>query len=239
MKRKNENLIMKLQRRYFMSRMYINGLLGLPAQTLEEFRIFKRILDKFISNRNGKIKIFEWGSGHSTIYYAKYLKAKGADFQWHSLDNYQPWHQMVKLKIERNNLQSYIQLHLKEFLPFWEKPGWDWKVLPPPCGIFGPKSQDEKAYIQFPQLFNEKFDIVIVDARFRRHCTQVAKEVLSPQGVAILHDAQKAHYHIGLENFRYSKFFDSGYWYPFQKKPNKVWVGSIENTKISELFDKR
>ena len=81
---------------------------------------------------------------------------------------------------------------------------------------------------------NEKFDVMIIDARFRRHCLPVAKEVLASQGIIVLHDAQKPHYQIGVEKFPFQRFIDSGAWAPFQPIPNKVWVGVADNKK---LFD--
>ena len=211
--------------------MFVNNKLGLPAQTKKEIQIFKAILDNY---KGEKIKIFEWGSGYSTIYYAEYLRKKGAEFEWHSIDNNKAWHEDVKSKVERKGLQPSVHLYLKEFLSFWVKPGWG--PIPPPCGIFGPKSENEKAYVNFPRLLNVRFDIVIIDARFRRHCIQTAKEVLLPEGIVIMHDAQKVHYHVGLDNFQYRAFLHSGSWYPFQKIANKIWIGSIGNSKIFEAL---
>ena len=212
--------------------MSINRLLRLPAQTRKEIRIFKKLFDDFTDNR--KIKIFEWGSGFSTIYYAGYLHKKGATFEWHSIDNNESWHKMIKSILKKKGVQPYVKLYLEEFLPFWEKPGWG--IIPPPCGAFLPKSENEKAYINFPMMLKENFDIVIIDARFRRHCIQTAKKVVSPNGIIVMHDAQKEHYHVGLDDFQYSKFYQSGSWYPFQRISNEIWVGSIGNSKIFEVL---
>jgi len=222
----------KLQSLYFKGKMLRNSILGLPAQTREEIQIFKTIFENFIDDK--KFKIFEWGSGFSTIYYSEYLRKKGAKFEWHTIDNNKAWHEKVKSKVNKKGLQPYVQLYLKEFQPFWEKPGWG--TIPPPCRVFSPKSENEKAYINFPELLNNKFDIVIIDARFRRHCIQTAKEAVLQEGIVIMHDAQKAHYHVGLDNFQYSKFFHSGSWYPFQKIPNTVWIGSVGNSKIFDAL---
>lgn len=222
----------KLQTLYFKGKLLINSILGLPAQTSKEIRIFKTLFDDFISN--SKINIFEWGSGFSTIYYAEYLRQKGADFEWHSIDNSKAWNEKVKSKVKKKNLQTYVNLHLKKFHPFWKKPNWG--SIPPKCGKFAPKLENEKDYISFPSFINCKFDIVIIDARFRRHCIQTAKEVLSPEGIVILHDAQRTHYHKGLDVFQYSRFLHSGSWYPFQEIPNKVWIGTNENRRIIESF---
>lgn len=200
-----KEVVGKFQSLYFKTKMFVNNKLGLPAQTRKEIKIFKTLLNNFIGE---KIKIFEWSSGFSTIYYDEYLRKMGAEFEWHSIDNNKAWHEKVKSKVERKGLQPYVRLYLKEFLPFWEKPGWG--PIPPVCGFFGPKSENEKAYVNFPNLLNNRFDIVIIDARFRRHCIQTAKEVLLPEGIVILHDAQKAHYHVGLYDFQYRKFLLGG-----------------------------
>ena len=183
-----------------------------------------------------KVKIFEWGSGLSSIYFSAYLRERKIDFQWHSIDNNKLWHDKIKAKIIQRGLHGCVQLYLKEFLPFWEKAGWEWKKIPPPCGIFGPKSENEKAYIDFPKELNGKFDIIIIDARFRRHCLQTAKEALAPEGVVVMHDAQKTHYHFGLDDFLYDKFFTTGAWYPFQEIPYKVWIGSMGNKTIFDAL---
>lgn len=217
----------KLQYLYFKGKLLINSVLGLPAQTRKEIEIFKTIFNNIIDNK--KIKVFEWGSGFSTIYYAEYLKRRGADFEWDSIDNNKIWHKKVKLMLKNKNLEQNIYLHLKEFLPFWEKPGWG--ATPPPCGKFCPKSDNEKAYTEFPKVLNGKFDIVIIDARFRRHCIKTAKKVLAPGGVVIMHDAHKLHYHVGLDDYRFSMFRQSGKWYPLQEKSNMLWIGSNEDSK--------
>lgn len=51
-----------------------------------------------------------------------------------------------------------------------------------------------------------------------------------------MHDAQKQNYHIGLNDFKFSMFLDSGSWYPFQQTPNKVWVGSMGNKGIFDIL---
>jgi len=73
-----------------------------------------------------------------------------------------------------------------------------------------------------------------VDARFRRHCVQTAKEVINPEGVVILHDAQKPHYQEGLDTFPYGRFIDSGVSYPLQEISNCMWIGSLKNHAVFE-----
>ncbi len=224
----------KLQSLYFNGKLFVNGKVGLPAQTGKEIRLFKAIFDNFMDRE--RINIFEWGSGLSTIYYAEYLKRNSMEFRWHSIDNNKTWHDIVTTKVKDHQLQEYVQLYLKEFRPFWEKP--DWGKVPPECGVFSPKSENEKAYIDFPRLLDDHFDIVIIDARFRRHCVRTAGKVLKSDSIVVMHDAQKEHYHVGLDAFQFNSFFPGGSWYPFQEEPNRVWVGSMDNQKIFEALKK-
>ena len=223
-----------LQNLYFKGRLFVNDKMRLPAQTRQEIGIFKAVFDGVARsgfNEEEGIKIFEWGSGFSTLYYASYLEKKGIRFEWHSIDNNRLWHERVMACVRNACLDSKVTLHLMEFEPFWEKAGWG--PVPPPCGVFVPKTENEKDYVQFPKKLNKKFNLSIIDARFRRHCVQIAREILSPGGVVVLHDAQKPHYHIGLDQFRYSIFLESGKWYPYQNKPNKVWVGFNEASDLT------
>lgn len=210
--------------------MRLYGLLKLPAQTKKERQIFKALFD--LTPKNRKLRVFEWGSGYSTLYYAQYLLWKGVDFEWHTIDNNKVWHEKMKQFVNVKKLQSKIILYLMEFKPFWEKPGWN--PVPPPCGLFAPSSENERNYVDYPRRLGDKFDVVIVDARFRKRCLQMAQEVLQPEGVVILHDAQKKQYHDGLEAYPYRKFIDSGTWYPLQEESNRMWIGSLVNHPIFE-----
>ncbi len=213
----------------FYGRLSLHGLLGFPAQTNKERQIFKAIFNRLADK---KLRVFEWGSGFSTIYYAQYLRKKGPSFEWHAIDNNKLWHEKVARMVRNKGLNNCIYLYLREFLPFWKKLGWG--VVPPPCGVFSPKDENELAYINFPKTLKNKFDVVIIDARFRRHCLEVARQVVASGGIVVLHDAQKPHYQVGLEKFPYQRFVHSGSWAPFQQASNTVWVGIIDHKK---LFD--
>lgn len=229
----------KLHSLFFSMRLFVNGKMGLPAQTRQEIGIFKAVFGGIARDavKEGKrINIFEWGSGFSTLYYASYLRKRRIRFKWDSIDNNRLWYEKIKTEVQSAYLDSIIDLHLCEFKPFWEKPNWG--PVPPPCGAFSPKTENEKDYVRFPEKLKEFFDVVIIDARFRRHCVETAKEVLAPKGVVVMHDAQKPHYHMGLDQFRHSIFLEGGKWHPFQNETNKIWIGSNgASSLISQLND--
>ncbi|MBI2339341.1 MAG: class I SAM-dependent methyltransferase [Deltaproteobacteria bacterium] len=217
----------KLQELYFGLKLFVYGRLKLPAQTKQDRRLFKKILDHLNVD---VLSIFEWGSGFSSIYYADYLRKKGIPFEWHSIDSNRIWHEEIKKIVKARGLDSCVKLYLKEFQPFWEKSGWG--RLPLASGAFAPQSDSEKSYIDFPKQLKRDFNVVFIDARFRRRCLQTAREIVRDNGVVILHDAHKEHYQVGLESFPFRMFIPTGSWYPFQKSPNQVWIGSKTNDVI-------
>ena len=211
----------------------VNGALGLPAQTKKEIKVFKAILDKLASD--GKVRVFEWGSGLSSIFYSGYLKGKNADFEWHAIDNNKEWQEKVMSMVEKKDLKGDLTVYLKEFVPFWDKS--EWGKLAFSSGAFAPKLEAENGYIDFPKSMDRKFNLVIVDARFRRRCLAVAKEILQPGGVVILHDAQKAQYQVGVNGFKRGKFIFSGKLFPFQCGQNQLWIGSMSDTDLFKVFE--
>ena len=73
----------------------------------------------------------------------------------------------------------------------------------------------------------EKFDIVIVDGRFRRRCLIEAKKILAPEGYVVLHDAHKKHYHSPLDSYKHGKFIETGFLYhETYREKVKLWIGN-------------
>lgn len=213
---------------YFHAMLRTYGWLGLPAQTPQERQLFKTLFGLMAGN--GRLRVFEWGCGLSTTYYASFLADRKFDFEWHALDNNRAWHERVTQIVTSRGLGGRVTLYLQEFPPFWEKPGWG--AVPPPCGAFAPKTESEKAYVDLPLKLGGAFDVLIVDARFRRRCLAAAKEALKPDGIVVLHDAQKTHYQEGLDAYPFAAFIETGTWVLFQKVPNRVWIGSLTDHPV-------
>jgi hypothetical protein len=204
--------------------MRMHAFFELPAMTLKEIKIYKKVITSLPVD--GSLNIFEYGSGFSTLYFAKLLKRKKIPFHIYSIDNNLEWHQKVKERVIKNGLDNEITLLISEFPPFWEKEGWDWNVSPE-CGRFAPQTKAEFDYINAPSNIGRKFDFISVDARFRRLCLATIPQCLKEKGVVFLHDAQKAKYYEPLSLYRTSKFIDGGKNYFFEKNDWKVWIGSL------------
>lgn len=212
----------------------LHGLMGWPAMTRKEIAILKRL---FLSLPKGpKINIFEYGMGFSTIYFAKFLQKSGRSFHLHSLDNNRFWYEKVTAMIKSEKLTAKVTLHLREFVPFWEKPGWNWNV-PPPQGVFAPQTPAEKEYIFLPKELAIAFHFIFVDARFRRRCLENALTCVDPRGFVVLHDAQKKQYHPGTEGYSYSRFINSGQYFPFARRTYQLWLGSPLNPFVEQIVE--
>lgn len=203
--------------------------MGWPVMTHKEIRVLKNIL--LLVPRNQTITIFEYGSGFSTIYFAKFLRKAGRPFLIHSLDNNRFWYEKVTAMVEAAKLKDRVFLHLREFTPFWEKPNWDWNAAPQK-DIFAPHTQAEKEYVNFPQTLATSFNVVFVDGRFRRRCLEDLQKYIDPQCIIVMHDAQKKQYHTATASFRHSRFIDSGKYFPFARRKYLLWIGSPQNPLV-------
>ncbi len=204
---------------------------GLPAQTSLDRKIFKRVFQQFTG---GNLRVFEWGSGRSTVYYSRYLISIDSDFEWHSIDNSREWKEKVTRLVNRYRLNDRVHLYLSEFPGFWELPGWSWEETKIPEEVCSPEATE---YVEYPRRLAESrgFDVVIIDGRFRRRCLLVAAEVLAPGGLVLLHDAQKAHYHSSLEIYKFGHFFDSGN-LPGSKVKIRTWLGTLDSNQIPSIL---
>lgn len=202
----------------------------LPGMTTKERKNIKKLLNTY---KNKKVRILEWGSGYSTIYYSKYLNSLKIDFEWYGIENSRKWYDKVLGQLKKHKLTDKVHLYLFEFTPFWQKPNWDWDD---PIHVgFDPHEDNEKKYISFPNTLGIKFDIIIVDARFRRRCLIEAQEMLAPKGFVILHDAQKTQYQSPLSLYKFGKCTDSGYlYYSGARTHTKMWIGSNDNSNLPD-----
>ncbi len=200
---------------------------GLPAQLPSEISFFK----KAFSSVPGKpLRIFEWGSGNSTLFYAEYLKSLGRTFEWHAVENSDAWAKKMKEVVGARGFADQVHIHLKPFSAFFEKESFSWEK----AGIegFAPATEEEKAYVDFPQTLGIPFDVMIVDGRFRRRCLLAAASSVSPEGLVMLHDAERSHYHSSLTTYPHRYFFSSGKKAPGSLLDAKVWIGSPKNSEL-------
>lgn len=148
-------------------------------------------LKRYLLDRNIK-NILEWGSGGSTILFGKFLDENGKKHvNWYSIEHDIVWYNKIKEKNIRENTHIY-------YLPVDEN---------------NHNNVKNKNYVEFPRTLGVKFDLVLVDARYRRRCLIEAAKHLSPSGIVILHDAPlRKQYHCAFQHYRYGKFTVGTIW---------------------------
>ena len=57
------------------------------------------------------------------------------------------------------------------------------------------------SYVAFPATLGQRFDFVLVDGRARNFCLRAGWQLLSDDGVMVLHDAQRPEYRATLASF--------------------------------------
>ena len=196
-------------------------LLKLPGQSPREILMFKSLL----SSRPARpLRVFEWGMGYSTVYYSTYLRSIGRAFEWHAVDNSREWFERVGAQVRLSGLDQQVRLACEEFPAFWMLPGYS--LRRPACLASYPDADPIRRYIAHPKTLGIPFDIVIVDGRFRRRCLHEARTIVAPDGLVLLHDAQRAHYHEALAAYPSGRFISGGR-IPGSLIHCQTWVGSV------------
>jgi len=178
---------------------------ALPAQSLQDISIIKALL---VNAPNEKVRVWEWGSGKSTIYYSKFLRRLGREFEWHAAENSRIWSDKCSKRIAQEGLEQNVHVHCCEFPPFWDLPSYS-PDGPAPQHFKSDEPNIEK-YVNFPKEIGGPFDLIVIDGRYRRRCLLVAPKVLAPNGVVMLHDAQRTHYHASLSVYPHVRMLETG-----------------------------
>ncbi|MHA2281167.1 MAG: hypothetical protein ACXAC5_09975 [Promethearchaeota archaeon] len=177
-----------------------------------------------LSKKMEKINIFEWGSGKSTIYFSGFLYSQQIPFSWHSGEHNRFWYNRLhKLYFNKvfKQLAPHVNIHLAEIKGYK-----DFRKVP--------NTLKEK-YINLPKQTGLKFDIMMVDGRYRRLCVLNSKKYLSNNGILILMEAERKHYHCALSEFEFQTFLDIGYTWHNMKK--KVWIGSNDEENFNYVVN--
>lgn len=167
-----------------------------PMMTESDMKTIERILDAYPS-----VSVLEWGSGGSTVYFPNYLRKNNTPYSWLSIEYNTAWYQKISAATE-NDPHTEIVLfdtgnaHVKQR----ENP------------------MDE--YVAYPSTLGKTFDVILIDGRKRRRCILEAKQLLNPNGVVLLHDAQRRYYHCAFDAYPYSRMITKHIWSGKQEAPS-------------------
>lgn len=129
------------------------------------------------------IRVLEWGSGNSTIYFSHIIN-KGST--WLAIEHNQEWAIKLNKLLKELSSRAVELKHIPSDLAY--KEGGD-------DGSYS----EFKSYINYPNnIGSTLFNLIIVDGRARVECMTVGWTVLENNGVMILHDAQRPEYTAGI-----------------------------------------
>lgn len=147
-------------------------------------------------------RCLEWGSGYSTLYFSRQLP-EGAT--WLAIEHEKEWADKVSRMDHGPNVKV---VHVAPNSTPWTDEHGDGSAT------------DLRDYIDYPGG-SGKFDLILVDGRARAACLKKAEELVTPLGVVVLHDANRAHYREALpQQWHQAVFLDD------RKDEGGLWAGS-------------
>ncbi len=145
-----------------------------------EIKAFEKVL---IEDSLYHVSVLEWGSGYSTKYFTDFLEKEGITYNWDSLEIDVRWYiEVLKLGLSPN-----VRVHL-----------FDEEILRIDDRRCLPRFQMNE-YVKFPSRLGKKFDLIFIDGSKRVRCLKEATKLLKPDGVVLLHDAQRPYYKEGMD----------------------------------------
>ena len=130
-------------------------------------------------------RCLEWGSGYSTVKFSKALPPSGT---WTAIEHDEAWFERVKSLLGQ---RGDVTVHLvPPHQPKWEGDG---------------DRDTFHDYIEATGIDTSGgYDLIIVDGRARSQYLGTAAKLLKPDGLCILHDANREAYWPSLEHFAFS-----------------------------------
>lgn len=150
------------------------------------------------------IRVFEWGSGGSTLFFANRVQ------QVTTIEHDFDWYKMVSKKLVHKEITN-VDLHLIEpeaqIHPSYRSTNQQYKGL------------SFQRYVQIIDTFpNNTFDLVVVDGRARLSCIQHSIAKIKPQGFLLLDNSDRDEYKKGNEYF--------------SNWPQRVFYGPVPYAKV-------
>jgi hypothetical protein len=166
-------------------------------------------------------RCLEWGSGYSTIYFPAIQQSIK---EWHAIEHHPGWAETVRSKSKDKRI--YLHAISPDDANYFQVKG-----------KYGPKLEgtyeDFKSYIDFPKSLGGQFDFIFIDGRARKDCLKLAFELVSENGVVIVHDANRDNYFTDLPPFQsFVRFTD----FRQHRKEGGIWIGR-KSGEVSEILN--
>lgn len=189
----------------------------IPWMRYREIEMIKDLL-KSIRPEN----VLEWGAGSGTCYFTNYLPKEG---KWISIEHNKEWATSVAKKNDNPNVTIVCKEPNSE--PFDDAYYGlvDYKVND---GTY----EDFRDYIEYPAQENILYDFILIDGRARVDCLNKSKEMLSDNGIVMLHDANRPQYHQAFDQYKNGILFSDQ-----RDTSGGIWIGSNGEKPLSDFID--
>ena len=179
-----------------------------PWMKYKEISIVEDIL-KYLSPKN----CLEWGTGYSTIYFQKYISK---DTKWLSIEHDSYWAQYIR---SMNNNSNFKIINVKSnYFPWTD--------------LYGDGSySDLKDYINFPKN-KGPYDFIFIDGRARIYCLIESYNLISSNGIVVMHDANRERYHDTYNLFKNNVLFKD-----HRMSGGGLWIGNKSNLDLCKLLN--
>lgn len=173
--------------------------LARPWMTEEEVRLLETEL---LQTELSHLEVLEWGSGGSTLHFTRFLREAKRSYRWLSLEYNRAWHRKV---VKATRTDPHVEVMLFDV----------------GNRRLRQRHTDMTGYIKHPASLGRRFNVIIVDGRKRRRCLLEAKALLQPNGVVLLHDAQRHYYRCALRDYPHGCFLTP-----------RLWRGSLNQVHV-------
>jgi hypothetical protein len=182
------------------------------------------------------IHVLEWGAGRSTLWYSALLDTRGLLGSWLAVEhNREFFMRELAPDFDPHPERSYWLVEdVAELVPQLEREhrsllgatvfdGGD--LRPIEDGRLADRVVDLDDYVRMPSLLGRTFDLVLVDGRKRRRCLLEAAQMLSGQGITVLHDAWRTHYECAFPAYASATYIG-----------DELWVGSQHPLELRAML---
>jgi len=185
----------------------------LPWMKSKELDILAEVLNKLQPEY-----CFEWGSGYSTLYFPKHLNSIKL---WYALEHNKDWFEYIKEK----NFDERVKI---EYVPpanfnFVKARGYSIQKE----GTY----EEFKDYVDFPSSLPVRFDFMFIDGRARKDCLRKAFDLISDNGVVMVHDSNRENYLEEIPPFKHLIRFKD-----YRKKDGGILIAS-KNRDLKTVLD--
>lgn len=145
--------------------------LGLPLDGVW-MRPYEEDLMRDVLRLRQPLRCLEWGGGHSTLRFPDLLPAQAT---WTSIEHDKGWSETLRSRVTR--------------------PGVAVRFVPPDDPSFRGDG-DARSFASYlaEARTGAPYDFILIDGRARADCVALARQLLSPDGIVALHDANRSEY---------------------------------------------